>query len=98
MKAIIKKAVLTEKASNDSELNNRFTFVVDVNANKLEIKKAVEDMYGVTIEKVRTMRYGGGKPKVKYTSKGISYQRTKLWKKAVVQVAEGETIDLYDNI
>jgi large subunit ribosomal protein L23 len=98
MKAIIKKPLLTEKATNDSELNNRFTFVVDVNANKLEIKKAVEDLYGVTIEKVRTMRYGGGKAKVKYTSKGISYQRTKLWKKAVVQVLEGETIDLYDNI
>jgi len=98
MKAIIKKPLLTEKATNDSELNNRFTFVVDVNANKIEIKKAVEDMYGVTIDKVRTMRYGGGKSKVKYTSKGISYQRTKLWKKAVVQVAEGETIDLYDNI
>ncbi len=98
MNGIIKKPLLTEKATFDSEMNNRFTFVVDKGANKIEIKKAIEDFYGVTIEKVRTMRYGGGKAKVKYTSKGMSHQRTKLWKKAIVTVAEGETIDLYDNI
>jgi large subunit ribosomal protein L23 len=98
MKTIIKKPLLTEKATNDSELNNRFTFVVDAKANKIEIKTEIEKLYNVTIDKVRTMRYGGGKPKVKYTSKGISYQRQSLWKKAVVTVAEGETIDLYENI
>jgi len=98
MNGIIKKALLTEKATFDSEVNNRFTFVVDVKANKIEIKKAIESFYGVTIEKVRTMRYGGGKAKVKYTSRGMSHARVKLWKKAIVTVAEGETIDLYDNI
>jgi large subunit ribosomal protein L23 len=98
MNGIIKKPLLTEKATFDSEMNNRFTFVVDKSANKIEIKKAIEEMYGVTIDKVRTMRYGGGKAKVKYTSRGISHATVKLWKKAIVDVAEGETIDLYDNI
>lgn len=98
MSSIIKKPILTEKATIDSELNNRFVFVVDNNANKIEIKKEVERIYGVSVEKVRTMRYGGGKAKRKYTAKGISEQRIPLWKKAIVTVSEGETIDLYENI
>ena len=63
MNSMIKKPLLTEKATLDSELNNRFTFVVDKRANKFEIKKAIEKIYGVTVENVRTMTYGGGKPK-----------------------------------
>ena len=98
MNNMIKKPLLTEKATLDSELNNRFSFVVDRRANKLEIKGAIERIYGVTVENVRTMRYGGGKAKRKYTSKGISEQTSPLWKKAIVTVAEGETIDLYENI
>ncbi|MBD3638966.1 MAG: 50S ribosomal protein L23 [Crocinitomicaceae bacterium] len=98
MNNIIKKPILTEKATLDSELNNRFAFVVDRNANKLEIKKEIERIYGVSVDSVRTMRYGGGKAKRKYTSKGIAEARIPLWKKAIVTVAEGETIDLYENI
>lgn len=98
MSTIIKKPIITEKATLDSELNNRFTFVVDRKANKIEIKKAIEKMYGVTVESVRTLTYGGGKPSVKYTNRGIVEQRNSVWKKAVVTVAEGETIDLYSNI
>jgi large subunit ribosomal protein L23 len=98
MNTIIKKPLITEKATNDSENNNRFTFVVDVRANKIEIKKAVENMYGVSITDVRTMNYGGGKSSVKYTNKGIVEQRSKRFKKAVVTVADGETIDLFNNI
>jgi large subunit ribosomal protein L23 len=98
MNSIIKKPILTEKATMDSELNNRFAFVVDHNANKIEIKNEIERIYGVTVDSVRTMRYGGGKAKRKYTAKGIAEQRTSLWKKAIVTVAEGETIDLYENI
>lgn len=82
----------------DSEMNNRFTFVVDRRANKIEIKKAVENMYGVDVKKVRTMTYGGGKSSVKYTNKGIVEQSNPVWKKAVITVADGETIDLYNNI
>lgn len=98
MKSIIKKPILTEKATVDSEVNNRFAFVVDHSANKIEIKNEIEKIYGVTVDSVRTMRYGGGKAKRKYTAKGIAEQRNSLWKKAIVTVAEGETIDLYENI
>ncbi len=98
MNTIIKKPLITEKATLDSELNNRFTFIVDHRANKLEIKNAVENMYGVTVDSVRTMNYGGGKPSVKYTNRGIVEQRSERLKKAIVTVAEGETIDLFNNI
>lgn len=95
--AIIKKPIISEKATAASENFNRFTFVVDKKANKIEIKNAVENMYGVSITEVRTMNYGGGKSSVKYTNKGIVEQRNKQWKKAVVTVADGETIDLFNN-
>lgn len=97
MNATIKRPILTEKASFDSEVNNRFAFVVDRNANKIQIKEAIEEMYGVTVDSVRTMNYGGGKAKRKYTARGISEQRIPLWKKAIVTVSEG-TIDLYSDI
>jgi len=97
MKTIIKKPIITEKATGVSEKFNRFTFAVDRTANKIEIKKAVEKLYGVSITEVRTMNYGGGKSSVKYTNKGIVEQPSKLWEKAVVTVADGETIDLFNN-
>jgi large subunit ribosomal protein L23 len=97
MRTIIKKPIITEKATGTSEKFNRFTFAVDRTANKIEIKKAVERMYGVSVTEVRTMNYGGGKSSVKYTNKGIVEQPSKLWKKAVVTVAVGETIDLFNN-
>lgn len=98
MNTIIKKPLITEKATLDSEENNRFTFIVDHRANKIEIKKSVESMYGITVESVRTMNYGGGKPSVKFTNKGIVEERNKRYKKAIVSVAEGETIDLFTNV
>ena len=97
MRTIIKKPIITEKATGASEKLNRFTFAVDRAANKIEIKKAVEKMYGVKVTDVRTMNYGGGKSSVKYTNKGIVEQPSKQWKKAVVTVADGETIDLFNN-
>jgi len=97
MQAIIKKPIITEKATMASEKLNRFTFEVDFKANKIEIKKAVEKMYGVHVTDVRTSNYGGGKSSVKYTNKGIVEQRSKQWKKAVVTVADGQTIDLFNN-
>jgi large subunit ribosomal protein L23 len=98
MNTIIKKPLITEKATNASELRNRFTFVVDVRANKIEIKNAIESLYGVSVTDVRTMNYGGGKPSVKYTNRGIVEQGSKRLKKAIVTVADGETIDLFNNI
>ncbi len=97
MKTVIKKPIITEKATMTSEKFNRFTFAVDRTANKIEIKNAVEKLYGVNVVDVRTMNYGGGKSSVKYTNKGIVEQPSKQWKKAVVTVATGETIDLFNN-
>lgn len=95
--SILIKPIITEKANHDSELNNRFAFVVDLRANKVEIKKAVEAVYGVTVEKVRTMVVRPDR-KVRYTKNGIMSGRTSAYKKAVVQIADGDTIDLYSNI
>ena len=97
MQTIIKKPVITEKATKLSELSNRFTFEVDRKSNKIEIKNAIEKMYGVHVTDVHTLNYGGGVSSVKYTNKGIVEQKSKQWKKAVVTIADGETIDLFKN-
>ena len=97
MNSIIKKPIITEKATVATETGNRFTFAVDRKANKLEIKKAVEKMFGVNVVNVHTLTYGGGKSSTKFTNRGIVEQPSKVWKKAIITVAEGETIDLYNN-
>ena len=94
---ILIKPVITEKMTDESEKFNRFGFIVDRRANKLEIKDAVEEMYGVSVEKVRTMVYPG-KSKSRNTKGGVIRGRTNSYKKAIVDVAEGESIDFYGNI
>ena len=95
--SILIKPIITGKATNDSEMNNRFAFVVNNKANKIEIKDAVESAYGVSVEKVRTMNVRPDR-KVRYTKAGMVTGKTKAYKKAIVQLAEGETIDLYANL
>jgi len=82
MQTIIKKPLITEKATSASEKLNRFTFEVDRKANKIEIKNAVEKMYGVHVTDVRTSNYGGGKSSVKYTNKGIVEQKKQTMEKS----------------
>jgi large subunit ribosomal protein L23 len=94
---ILIKPVITEKMTKESETYNRFGFIVDRRANKLEIKGAVEKMYGVSVEKVRTMIYPG-KAKSRNTKGGVISGKTKSYKKAIVDVAKGESIDFYSNI
>ena len=94
---ILIKPVITEKMTDESEKYNRFGFIVDRRANKLEIKDAIEKMYGVSVEKVRTMIYPG-KAKSRNTKGGVISGRTNSYKKAIVDVAEGESIDFYGNI
>jgi large subunit ribosomal protein L23 len=94
---ILIKPIITEKATNDSELYNRYAFVVNKKANKLEIKNAVEKAYGVTIESVKTMNYPVQR-NTKYTKSGIVQAMKGAYKKAIVQLAEGENIDFYSNI
>ncbi|RYY68509.1 MAG: 50S ribosomal protein L23 [Chitinophagaceae bacterium] len=91
---VLIKPVLSEKANKQSEKMNRYTFVVDKKANKLEIKKAVEQFYGVQVEEVNTLVMPS-KLKAKYTKAGFIVGRKPSKKKAVVTVAEGETIDIY---
>tara|TARA_Y100000589_G_scaffold69587_1_gene61596 strand:- start:487 stop:783 length:297 start_codon:yes stop_codon:yes gene_type:complete len=98
MNDIILKPILTEKMADLGERLNRYAFEVDSNANKIEIKNAIENAYGVNVKAVNTMMQGGGKRKMKYTNRGVSFQRNKLIKKAIVTLEEGDTIDLYENI
>ena len=95
--SVLIKPIITEKATADSELNNRYGFIVDTKANKLQIKDAVEATYGVSVEKVRTMNVRPDR-RVRYTKSGIQTGKTNAYKKAIVQVAEGDTIDFYENI
>lgn len=91
---ILIKPVLSEKANKQAEKMNRFTFIVDRKANKLEIKKAIELFYGVQVEEVNT-QVVPSKLKAKYTKAGFIVGRKPAKKKAIVTVAEGETIDVY---
>jgi large subunit ribosomal protein L23 len=95
--ATLIRPVITEKATADSENNNRFAFVVDRKANKLQIRTAIEEVYGVHVESVRTMIIPG-KKKSRFTRGGVVSGSTGAYKKAIVEVRSGETIDLYSNI
>ena len=94
---ILLKPIVTEKMTSQGDKFNRYGFIVAKDANKIEIKKAVEDLYGVTVESVNTMRYGG-KVKTRYTKSGVMTGKSPATKKAVVTLAEGNTIDFYSNI
>ena len=94
---IIKKPVITEKMTAISEKLNKFAFIVDKNTNKYQIKDAVEKLYGVKVVAVNTMNYDG-KKKSRYTKSGVVTGRTVAFKKAVVTLKEGDTIDFFSNI
>ena len=89
--------IVTEKANAISEKTNRFSFKVSPDANKYQIKDAVEKLYDVKVVGVRTMNYEG-KKKMRYTKRGIQRGKVAAFKKAVVTLAEGQTIDFYSNI
>ncbi|MHC5202843.1 50S ribosomal protein L23 [Myroides sp. LJL119] len=95
--SVLIKPIITEKITKDGEIFGRFGFVVDRKANKIEIKKAVEAAYGVTVVGVNTMNYAA-KRSVKYTKSGMINAKTNAYKKAVVELKEGESIDFYSNI
>ena len=94
--SILKKPLVTEKVSALNE-KGKYGFLVDADANKVEIKKAVEKQYGVNVEKVNTMTVMG-KMKTRYTKTGILSGRQQNYKKAIVTLAEGEVIDFYSNV
>ena len=94
---VIFEPIITEKATNDSELRNRYTFVVNREANKIQIKDAVENKYNATVEKVRTQIYGSER-KTKYTKRGVQRTKTNIKKKAIVDIQDGDSIDFYNNL
>ena len=91
------RPIITEKANRDSERFNRYTFAVSPDANKFQIKDVVEKLYNVRVEKVNTALYAG-KRKQRYTKSGLIRGRKPAYKKDYVTVAEGQSIDYYNNI
>ena len=94
---VLIKPILSEKANNQQEKLRRYAFRVDKKANKLEIKRAVENFYGVTVTDVNTV-VAPAKRKTRYTKARFIAGQKSSYKKAFVTVAAGETIDLYSNI
>ena len=90
---ILLKPLLTEKASAVND-KGKFTFIVHKKANKVEIKKAVEKTYKVSVKNINTINVLG-KLKYRFTKKGIVSGRKPSYKKAIVQLSEGEFIDFY---
>ena len=97
LKTILVKPLITEKADTLTESKTQYSFIVDRGANKIEIKKAVEALYTVNVEAVNTMIIPG-KRKTRNTKKGVLHGRKPSYKKAVVTLASGETIDFFGDI
>ena len=94
--SVLRQPLITEKISTQNE-SGKYGFIVDSDANKVEIKKEIEKMYGVTVESVNTMKYQG-KLKSRFTKTRVVSGRTAGYKKAIVTVADGEVIDFYSGI
>ena len=92
--SLIIKPIISEKANYLTELRGAYSFLVNPKANKIQVKKAIEVLYGVKVSDVRTMIYA---PKVssKNTKKGLQIGKTNKLKKAIVSLAEGEVIDIF---
>ena len=94
---IIIKPVITEKMTEQGEQLNRFAFIVNLKSNKIQIKAAVEDMYDVSVDSIRTM-VCIGKKRTRGTKSGMITGKTATFKKAIVTLSEGDSIDFYSNI
>ena len=95
--SVLIKPIITEKMTAEGELNNRYGFLVDPKANKIQIKDAVEATYGVSVKKVRTLNYGPTR-KTRFTKTGVQHGKTNATKKAIVDVVDGDIIDFYSNL
>jgi len=94
---ILIKPLVTEKMTEQAERFNRYGFIVERKANKSQIKAAVESLYNVEVDSVNTMIYGG-KMKSRYTKSGVITGKTATYKKAIVTLVEGDSIDFYSSI
>ncbi|WP_159520802.1 50S ribosomal protein L23 [Sunxiuqinia indica] len=94
---ILIKPIVTEKMTEQAEKLNRYGFLVRREADKKQIKQAVEELYNVSVSTINTMVYGG-KNKSRYTKAGVISGRTAAYKKAVITLVDGDAIDFYSNI
>ena len=94
---ILVKPIVTEKMTQQGERYNRYGFIVRRQATKLQIKQAVESLYGVSVDSVNTM-VNAAKKKSRFTKAGAISGKTTTYKKAIVTLAKGESIDFYSNI
>lgn len=95
--AVLLKPVISEKANQVIDTKNSYTFLVDPRATKLDIKHAVKQVYGVDVVKVRTL-ISPPTVKTKYTKAGLQVGKSNKVKKAIVDIKEGQTIEIYGNI
>ncbi|MBK8506910.1 MAG: 50S ribosomal protein L23 [Saprospiraceae bacterium] len=94
---ILIKPIISEKAESLSDKKQQYTFMVNLKANKIEIRKAVEKMYSVTVAAVNTMVIPG-KTKKRFTRAGVQTGRVSPYKKAIITLSSGETIDFFGDI
>jgi large subunit ribosomal protein L23 len=94
---ILKKPLITEKQTKDTDKLGTYGSIVEKKANKIEIRKAIEKTYGVNVTDVRTLIVPA-KEKNRYTKAGVLSGRKGSYKKAIVKVAEGETIDFFSDL
>tara|TARA_B100001250_G_C19776440_1_gene779768 strand:- start:1068 stop:1358 length:291 start_codon:yes stop_codon:yes gene_type:complete len=94
---VIIRPIVTEKMTTQTELFNRYGFIVSKFANKIDIKRSVESLYNVKVKTVKTMNYYG-KQKSKFTKGGVIQGKKNAFKKAVIELQEGNSIDFYNNI
>ena len=92
---ILRKPLVTEKNLRGHEMLRQYGFVVLISANKIEIKKAVETKFNVTVDKVRTVRVKGKRKRMN-TKRGMTFGKRSDWKKAFVTLKEGDSIDLFE--
>jgi large subunit ribosomal protein L23 len=92
-KPILRRPIITEKATKAKESSNKYVFEVEKDCNKIEIRKAVEDQFKVSVKDVHTYRTHG-----KIKSRGKSRGRTPDWKRAVVQLKEGDIIEFFEGV
>lgn len=94
---VLIKPLITEKMTDVSEKTGKYGFVVDINANKIQIASAIKHKFNVDVVTVNTIKYKG-KTKTQFTKKGRFTGRTKQFKKAIVTLKEGQTIDLFGEV
>ena len=97
MHNILIKPLVTEKMTELMEKENKYGFVVDYNTNKIEIAKAIEKKFEVNVVAVNTIRYKG-KTKTQFTKKGRFTGKTPRFKKAIITIKEGQTLDLFEEV